>query len=450
MREAQSILVGVLFVVACGGEGGSSGGAPTPAASRPAATASAATTPTSTPTPTPAPPATPPVDLLPAIPVDVAVSSVYRNRGEQVARLVDGDLETAWNSQTGELVGAWIEVRLPASASVTGMALTVGYTQVQGENDLFTGNHRIARVKVLRDGVEVASQALDPASRELQNVAVTGAGGVYRIEVTEVAAGTRSDWREICVSELRVMGRDPNAHADSSFPRTAVGALPDPAPEPGTADRAEVARRLTRETRWFAETWARFEDSVHYYDASTGEPDPPPDEAASMARTYRTTLTRVADFVFVVDAARAGTLRMLAASNVSFLSGERREAIRKGLDAVAAGYDAVASWLAETEAQCAWARLHGNLRMHRITKEMEMREAFNLMEESPTREAAREMRGVERLNGLMPGVESLWRRDPRSAIQRFTPLTLPGGTDSQADWDAMHALITTNQARCGW
>jgi hypothetical protein len=402
------------------------------------------------PTP-PAPPATPPVDLLHAIPVDVAVSSVYRDRGEQVGRLVDGDLETAWNSRTGDLVGSWIDVRLPASASVTGIALTAGFTHVQGENDLFAGNHRIARVRVLRDGTEVASHALDPASRELQTIPVTGAGGTYRIEVVEIAAGTRSDWREICVSELRVLGRDPNAHEDTSFPRTAVGALPAPAPEPGTADRAEVARRFTSETRWFAQAWTRFDDGVHSYDESTGEPSPPPEEAAAFARTYRTMLTRVADFVFLVDAARAGTLRMLAATNVDWSSFHvRREPVRKGLDAASAGYDAVATWLGDTEAQCAWARAHGNLRMHRITNEMEMRESFNLMDESPSREAAREMRGVERLNERMPGIESLWRRDPRSAIARFTPLTLPGGTDSQADWDAMTALITANQARCGW
>lgn len=78
------------------------------------------------------------VDLLHAVEADVAVSSTYRDQRSQVDALVDGDLETAWNSRTGELVGAWIEVRLPESAQVTSIAMTVGFTHVSGESDLFT------------------------------------------------------------------------------------------------------------------------------------------------------------------------------------------------------------------------------------------------------------------------------------------------------------------------
>ncbi len=53
----------------------------------------------------------PSVDLLTSVRAAVAVSSAYRDREGQALRLADGDLETAWNSRTGELVGAWIEVQ---------------------------------------------------------------------------------------------------------------------------------------------------------------------------------------------------------------------------------------------------------------------------------------------------------------------------------------------------
>ncbi len=91
--------------------------------------------------PTPTPPAVvvppPELDLLHAVRSDLAASSAYRNQSSQVAALIDGDLETAWNSRTGELVGAAIEVRLPADVHVNAIALTAGFTHMQRGTDLF-------------------------------------------------------------------------------------------------------------------------------------------------------------------------------------------------------------------------------------------------------------------------------------------------------------------------
>jgi hypothetical protein len=175
--------------------------------------------------PAAAPPSQP-VDLLHAVPTAIAVSSVYRDRAADVAKLVDGDPASAWNSRTGDLGGAWIDVRLPADATVTAIELTAGFTRASDTADLFTGNHRIARVRVLRDGTEVGVYPLDTESRALQSLPVAGGGGTYRIEVAEVLPGSNAEWRETCVSELRVMGRPASAVSDVWTPATGVGALP--------------------------------------------------------------------------------------------------------------------------------------------------------------------------------------------------------------------------------
>lgn len=99
----------------------------------------------------PAPePAQSTVDLLHAVTTDIAVSTVYRGRGDRVPQIADGEMATAWCSESGDLVGAWIEIRIPANATVTSMAMTAGFAQPPSDADLFDGNHRIARVRVAR------------------------------------------------------------------------------------------------------------------------------------------------------------------------------------------------------------------------------------------------------------------------------------------------------------
>lgn len=174
-----------------------------------------------------------PMDLLQAVPTTVRVSSVNRGRVQRVARLFDGDRQTAWNSESDDLVGAWIEVTLPADAQVEHVELTSGHIREGGASDLFQGNHRVKKVRVLRDGEEVGTYDLDTDSRSLQSVPASGPGGTWRIEVAEVVAGSRPTWKEVCVSELRFVGRAPGAAEDTRFPRWAVGeADPEPAPEP--------------------------------------------------------------------------------------------------------------------------------------------------------------------------------------------------------------------------
>ncbi|MBS2012878.1 MAG: hypothetical protein JST00_08330 [Deltaproteobacteria bacterium] len=145
-------------------------------------------------------------NLLDVVPARVAVSSAVQNPHDFPEHLLDGRSETAWNSRTGDLVGGWISFRVPDDARVVRIEMTAGFDRVKGDVDLFTANHRITKVSVTRSGTTIGEFSLDPSKRGLQSIPVNGPGGEYVITVTEVLPGTRRDWKELAVSELRVVG----------------------------------------------------------------------------------------------------------------------------------------------------------------------------------------------------------------------------------------------------
>ena len=100
--------------------------------------------------------------------------------------------------------------------------MTPGFTKIAGERDLFTANHRIKRVRVLRDGVELGVEELDIDRREPQPLDVDGPGGVYRFELVELVVGTNPNWREACISELKFFGTSPSALPEERSPRIAT------------------------------------------------------------------------------------------------------------------------------------------------------------------------------------------------------------------------------------
>jgi hypothetical protein len=163
------------------------------------------------------------VNLLVSAPTTVAVSSTVDNAKIVPAHLVDGKLDTAWNSRSGDLVGAWIAVRVPKDAHVTSIKLTAGFVKNDKTGDLFAMNQRIKKVRVSREGKVVGEFALDPEVRTLQDIPMDADGGDFTIQVLQLQAGTKPDWREVAVSELEVWGTVPTPVA--SHPTVRVGSL---------------------------------------------------------------------------------------------------------------------------------------------------------------------------------------------------------------------------------
>ena len=174
------------------------------------------------------------VELLHSTKAKVAVSSVVANNTIFPTDLVDGKLDTAWNSRTGDLKTAWIEFRVPREAHVSKIRLTAGFATFHGKDDYYTMNYRIRSVHVARLGVDgdLGVHPLDPDNRGLQDIAIDGPGGDFKIEITDVVAGTKKNWRELCVSELQVWGTPPpGATPRHEAPEVAIGSL-DAAPPP--------------------------------------------------------------------------------------------------------------------------------------------------------------------------------------------------------------------------
>ncbi len=224
----------------------------------------AACTPNTAPTRAPAPAVRPepsapaaradepaPVDLVRALGLDLAVSSSIHNFTDVAWHLADDDPATAWNSRTGDLAGAWIEARVPDGARVTSIRMTAGYTKTTAAGrDLFALNHRVARVRVTRDGAPVGEFALDPEAREPQTLPVQGGAGVYRVELVALVPGARRDWREACVSSFEVMGVAP-CGASERPPVVHLGSLAGP--DSARVFEARVAVRDARERRLHAD-----------------------------------------------------------------------------------------------------------------------------------------------------------------------------------------------------
>ncbi len=171
------------------------------------------------------------VDLLRRAPgTTLRVSSRVRNKTIKPEHIFDGNLNTAWNSVTGELAGAWVQIEAETDSHIVEVRMTVGHTGKgkKGE-DYFTMNPRITKLKVIRAGKPDTVVELDPERRDLQTVAIDG-HGTARIEVVAVKPGTKKAWREVAISELEAWGhRAASAPplASPAKPAVAVGEIPD-------------------------------------------------------------------------------------------------------------------------------------------------------------------------------------------------------------------------------
>lgn len=400
-----------------------------------------------------------PVDLLHAVRTDLAVSSVYRNQPSQAQHLVDGDLATAWNSRTDELVGAWIEARIPADATVTSIAMTPGFARTGGSTDLFTGNHRIARVRVLRDGTEVGIYPLDVSAPVLVTVPVDGPGGVYRIEVAEVVPGSRSTWRETCVSELQILGRAPGMNPGARLPHTFVGALPALAPAPAPADRAAIDLRHRQAVAWLTTAWTTLQRELDNLDQNTGEPVPDADLQRELELQRDAILLRIVGLVEPIDEVRSDALRIAAARTMPWEDAAgRRTALASDVDALGSALEAVGAWLGDDEARCRSARVHAGIRLTRVSSAVhlesyiaEINDFEAAQDDRPVDPAARRRdRAIERDDEALSALASEWSRNSRGCATRLLRRDPPVVPAAVADWTALRAQLEAARTVCGW
>lgn len=389
----------------------------------------------------------------------MAVSSVYRDRASQALHLVDGDLETAWNSKTGDLVGAYIEVRVPAEAEVVALAMTPGFTKGSGDHDLFLGNHRVSRVRVSRDGTPLGELPLDVASRTPVRLPVGGPGGVYRIEVLEVVPGTRPTWRETCISELQVLGRAPGAAPGTRLPRTGVGSLPTPRPDPSTLDRASVDRQQRRDLAFFAEAWANLAGGVDSQEQDTGEPMPEEGLRQDWTAERATILARIATLVDPVDPVRADAVRLRGAHAIDWARATtRRTELATDLDAISSALDALASFLGDDEARCRTARTLAGLRLRSIAG-AEHNEAYfdeidafeaDMTGEARGRDVERRSRALAANDIRLSDLAFEWEGNSRGVTTRLLRLRPPTAPAAAAEWGALVSRLEEAKRTCGW
>ena len=181
------------------------------------------------------------VSLLHHTDAEITLSSRVDNPRDFPEHLVDGKPSTAWNGKTGDLT-AWIEVKLDPRVHVTAIELTAGFDK----GELFEKNHRIKTLRFEHDGKTVSMIAVDPSKRTMQRFPIDRPGGTLRFTVEESEPGTNKAWKEIVVSELRVLGTAPAEvfRAESKTPKMKVapGSAPPPALATSVADIAFEGR----------------------------------------------------------------------------------------------------------------------------------------------------------------------------------------------------------------
>jgi hypothetical protein len=176
------------------------------------------------------------VDLLHSVACTVAVSSKVDNPKDFPEHLVDGKTETAWNGKTSDLHG-FIAFRTPRVSRVRKVELTVGFDKKGPRGDLFTQNHRITRVRLSREGKVLREVDLDPNVRGMQSIDLDEEGGDFRLDVLATLPGSEKSWKELTVSEFRVMGTAGGAPENPEHvPAMAIGNL-DGVPERKPAGR---------------------------------------------------------------------------------------------------------------------------------------------------------------------------------------------------------------------
>lgn len=173
------------------------------------------------------------VDLLYRTRARIAVSSTVNNTRDLPEHLVDHHADTAWNGKTGDLE-AHVELRVPASARVKRLLLTVGYDRIAKEGDLFTMNHRLAEVTIERDGEPIGVFDLDPDSRAPQAIELDVPGGNFTVRPTRTVPGSRARYREIVISEVALLGTAPDDELVlPAMPQVIVGSLDRERPPEG-------------------------------------------------------------------------------------------------------------------------------------------------------------------------------------------------------------------------
>lgn len=380
------------------------------------------------------------VDLLATTTNTVVVSSAYEDDEAQAERLVDGDVGTAWNSRTGDLVGAWFEVHLPSAVRVTRVRLTVGYTRQRARGtDLFTGNHRVSRVRVTRDGQPVGEYALDVANRGFQDLPVTGLGGTYRFEVAALVPGSRTDWREVCISELQVLGRAPEAARGTPLTPHAMTA-------------AAMARHAAGSA--FLGAMSDVDRALEAYDESLMLVLQGRESDSRWSRTRQAVFLRAAEALNEVLPERAGALRREAAQSAPLVLGERLrdiDAITAAMRAGAETFPTLSCPARDYPVSAYWMRVvrHADGLASRFDAILSGRhpDAEGLSEADfrrLERDAERAERERERIDDLWMAFE----RGPMEARGRVLRAPAPRDPDLREDWTALTRAIQADPARC--
>ncbi len=145
-------------------------------------------------------------------PLTAIASSVLNNEPKYwTANAVDGRRDTAWaEGAPGNGEGEWLEIRLPGTYQLTRVELIPGFDKVRADayGDRWTLNNRVTAARLEFDHGSSTHVNFDANLRDFQGVNLRPPIRTQsvRITITGTKRGTKQDWHDACVSEVRLYG----------------------------------------------------------------------------------------------------------------------------------------------------------------------------------------------------------------------------------------------------
>ena len=270
-----------------------------------------------------------------------------------------------------------------------------------------------------------------------------------------VQPGTRARWREVCISELRVLGQAPGQREGERFPRVAVGALPG-APPAAPTDRAAVRQAVHDMTLRFTREWGalnRLQGERSRACALTDEEDA---SAVDLWRRRERFLQQMLELVEPIDAEVAERIRAARYSRANrrstwivFVDGDQ--------DVVAAGFEAVLGWLSDSRASCRFHRADASQRLLRAVDQLraDRHACGHLDMDYPNGDAPadlrRDCRVAERVEPTLTSFDDT-AESLRALAPRIRRLVLPEGLSPALleEWRLLQVSLESARQSCGW
>jgi len=145
---------------------------------------------------------------------EVKASSAAKDGGGYkfgAAQLADGDLTTSWQPAGDKDKAPWVELALPAEATVHAVDIANGFQRKDGTGDMFTLNARVATATLTFSDGSAEKLTFAPDAREFVTFTLPSPKATTSVKLAIEGVHDGSRWaKDVALSEIRLRGAPPS------------------------------------------------------------------------------------------------------------------------------------------------------------------------------------------------------------------------------------------------